>query len=134
MAISASLIFATLMQGVVQRSHQNFAMVPGSHIRYTPCADSNVKSQTCYDTSFVNHSFSLTLKGMTKTFGDVILTLLTLFFMRFILKLAIISKSGAKDNLIDKASRFLVGSEHSQGLIGQQLGSLPIVPLGNGKF
>ena len=61
---------------------------------------------------------------MTKTFAELILMVLTLIFMRFILKLAITSGNKKIDTFI--TDRFKA--------VEDVLGNIPIIPLGNGKL
>ena len=125
LAVSAVLIFTLLMQTVIQKSAStSIAVVPWTRLESIPAEDTNADWQPLYHTSFVNSTLSVTFQYMTKTFAELILMVLTLIFMRFILKLAITSGNKKIDTFI--TDRFKA--------VEDVLGNIPIIPLGNGKL
>ena len=127
LAVSAVLIFTLLMQTVIQKSAStSIAVVPWTRLESIPAEDTNADWQPLYHTSFVNSTLSVTFQYMTKTFAELILMVLTLIFMRFILKLAITSKTGNK-----RIDTFMTDWFKA---VEDVLGNIPIIPLGNGKL
>ncbi|MDR0860658.1 MAG: hypothetical protein LBO09_06930 [Candidatus Peribacteria bacterium] len=71
------------------------------------------------DTQTVN----MTFKNMSKNFGEFIVTLVTLFLMAFIIKLAVSSKTGIK-RLDDKVKA-------TTEAVGDFAKNIPIIPIGS---
>ncbi|GHV23790.1 hypothetical protein FACS1894176_03680 [Bacteroidia bacterium] len=77
-----------------------------------------------YQTTMDTSTLSVIINGTNKTLQSILLSIITLVFMRFIIKIAIASKTGI--GILDKFT------EKSTGAIRDFAGQIPIIPIGNG--
>ncbi|GHW02497.1 hypothetical protein AGMMS50249_2830 [candidate division SR1 bacterium] len=125
LAISAILIFSTLMQSVIQRGAT--AIIPFDRditVKTSIVNTKNSSNDKIYNSTFDSKNLSFTLRNSAKTFGDVFLMIITMIGMFFVIKLAVTSSIGGKNNLIDKFT------SKGRSAAETYLKRLPIVPLG----
>lgn len=108
--ISLALIFTVLMKSILTQQEQSgFEIAPGNYIssRTLPTTSENDNQEKSI--SFDSATLQITVKGIGKSFGDIILTIITLVFMRIIIKTTITNKIGIKviDNFWKSATGFL---------------------------
>ncbi|MDR0369304.1 MAG: hypothetical protein LBH96_01895 [Candidatus Peribacteria bacterium] len=79
---------------LTQQEQSGFEIAPGNYIssRMLPTDSTNDNQEQSI--SFDNATLQITVKGIGKSFGDIILTIITLVFMRIIIKTTIINKIG----------------------------------------
>jgi hypothetical protein len=105
-------------------SEPQIEIMPGTTIRQENLNSDSSDGQKNYQTSFDSSIVQVVITGINKTFADLILTIVTLIFMWFIIKIAVTSETGIKtiDDFTKKTAKSLEGFA----------GSLPIIPIAGG--
>jgi hypothetical protein len=98
--------------------------MPGTTLRQENLNSSTPDKQKSYKTSFDTSIVQVVITGINKTFSDLILTIVTLVFMWFIIKITITNGTGIKaiDTFTEKTTKSLE----------RFTGSLPIIPIAGG--
>jgi hypothetical protein len=120
LGISMAFLISLLMKVVIETQQQSFE-VAGTTIQSSEEKNTDPKT---YHTSVENGVFQVVITGLNKTFGQLLLSFVTLVMMGFIIKIAITSGSGIK--FIDDITKKNV--ERVQKLAG----NLPVIPIGGG--
>lgn len=100
LAIVAMFVFSVLMKNVIVNK-PTFQVIQGTTIESVEMQSNNSTKKVEYQTSIDSGSYQVVLRGMSKGLAQLLLTLLTIVFMRFILKIALTSHKTGID-LIDK--------------------------------
>jgi hypothetical protein len=122
LGISMAFIISVLMKYTITLSEESFT-IAGTTIESVKEETAPGKSQT-YRTSVDNGIFQVVITGINKTFGQLLLSFVTLVMMGFVLKIAITSGSGIKS--IDKFT------EDNVKRVQRLAGNLPVIPIGGG--
>jgi hypothetical protein len=124
LAISGALIVSILMKNAFKSGGDStLEILPGTAITSIENKETiNTKKETTYTTTMNTQTVNMTFKNMGKNFGEFLVTLVTLFLMAFIIKLAATSKTGIKrlDDKVGEAAK----------TVGRLAGNIPIIPIG----
>ena len=94
LAISMALIFSVLMKSTIT-IHQNQELnISGAKVKQIETQTENTTTNKEYQTSFDSSTVTVIINGLSKTFSELLLTIVTLIMMRFIIKVALTSGSG----------------------------------------
>ena len=120
LALSVTLILMTLMQDVIKKSNQGSLEL--NNVTITSTEVSSTSATPKYDTKIETPISSVSIKGLGKSFLDMILSIITLVMIRMVIKLGI--TSGNKIWAIKNFSKW------STDFIQTGFKELPLIPVG----
>lgn len=122
MGVSLALIFTVLMKSILaQQENTGLEIAPGNYISSTTLPTNSENNNQEQSIDFKSATLQITVKGIGKSFGDIILTIITLVFIRIIIKTTITNEIG-----IDVIDNFW---KSATGILEKAAGNTPFIPI-----
>jgi hypothetical protein len=127
LGIGVVLLFSVLLNKIITdktMKAESFELIQGTFVNTKQTSSDTSTTNIKYQTTIDNNTFHIIFTEMSKGLGQILLTAITLVFMRFVLKIALSTDTGIKflDNTIKKATQR--GED--------RLKDIPIVPIAGG--